>query len=406
MDIALPPRPRRARLILFSALGLGLLTLTLALARLKPAAPQVDHSNLLIDVVKRGALIFQVRGTGTLVPVDVRMITAQVPCKVERILLYPGTTVAKESIIAELSSPELQQATDDAMWQMRQAEAEYEMNHLSQKITLNSARASSQEAQTILHVEERLRKEGIQSDLDVLRAKVKAEEASGRMAAEEARMRLYENTAGRVAPARARLEQAKALYALKREQLASLTVRAGMAGMLQQVPLQVGQQLAAGASLAKVAKPLPLKAELKVSETQAKDVLIGQPVDIDTRNGIVKGKVIRIDPAVVNGTVTVDASMEGEMPKGVRPDLSVEGIVELDRAASTLFTGRPVQAQSFGTLSVFRLNPEGTEATRVKVKLGRASVSAVEILDGLKEGDRIILSDTSQYDGVDRIRLK
>ncbi len=406
MDIALPPRPRRARLILFSALGLGLLTLTVALARLKPAAPQVDRSNLLIDVVKRGAMIFQVRGTGTLVPVDVRMITAQVPCKVERILLYPGTTVTKESIIAELSSPELQQATDGAKWQMRQAEADYEMDHLSQKVTLNSARASSQEAQTILHVEERLRMEGLQSDLDVLRAKVKAEEASGRMAAEEARMRLYENTSGRVAPARARLEQAKALYALKREQLASLTVRAGMAGMLQQVPLQVGQQLAAGASLAKVAKPLPLKAELKVSETQAKDVLIGQPVDIDTRNGIVKGKVIRIDPAVVNGTVTVDASMEGEMPKGVRPDLSVEGIVELDRAASTLFTGRPVQAQSFGSLSVFRLNPEGTEATRVKVKLGRASVSAVEILDGLKEGDRIILSDTSQYDGVDRIRLK
>jgi HlyD family secretion protein len=334
------------------------------------------------------------------------MITAQVPCKVERILLYPGTSVTEDSVIAELSSPELQQAAEDALWQMRRAEADYEVDHLNQKATLNAAKANTQEAQAVLTATERLRKEGLQSDLDVLRARVRAEEVNGRMAAEEARMRLYENRAGQVGPARARLEQAKALYALKREQVASLKVRAGMAGILQQVPLQVGQQLMPGANLAKVAKPLPLKAELKVSETQAKDILIGQPVDIDTRNGIVKGKVIRIDPAVLNGTVAVDASMEGELPKGARPDLSVEGIVELDRAASALFTGRPVQAQSFGTLSVFKLSADGTEATRIKVKLGRASVSTVEILDGLKEGDQIILSDTSQYDSVDRIRLK
>jgi HlyD family secretion protein len=406
MDIAIAPRPRRARWIVAASLGLGVLALTLALARLKPAAPQAERSSLLIDVVKRGAMVFQVRGTGTLVPVEVRMITAQVPCKVERILLYPGTPVTEGSIIAELSSPELQQAAEDALWQMRRAEADYEVDHLNQQATLNAARANTQEAQAVLLAAERLRKEGLQSDLDVLRARVKNEEVNGRMAAEEARMKLFENRAGQVGPARARLEQAKALYALKREQVASLKVRAGMAGILQQVPLQVGQQLAPGANLAKVAKPMPLKAELKVSETQAKDILIGQPVEIDTRNGLVKGRVIRIDPAVLNGTVAVDASMEGEMPKGVRPDLSVEGIVELDRAASALFTGRPVQAQSFGSLSVFKLSPDGTEATRVKVKLGRASVSTVEILEGLKEGDQIILSDTSQYDAVDRIRLK
>ena len=406
MDIALPPRPRRARWILFGAAGLGVLALTLALSRLKPAAPQAERSSLLIDTVKRGAMVFQVRGTGTLVPVDVRMITAQVPCNVERILLFPGTAVTEGSIIAELSSPELKQATEDALWQMRRAEADYDVDYLNQKATLSSAKANAQEANATLLASERLQKAGLQSDLEVLRAKVRAEEVTGRLAAEEARMQLYENKAGQLGPARARLEQAKALYALKREQLASLTVRAGMTGILQQVPLQVGQQLAPGANLAKVAKPMPLKAELKVSETQAKDILMGQPVDIDTRNGIVHGKVIRIDPAVVNGTVTVDASMEGDLPKGVRPDLSVEGIVELDRATSTLFTGRPVQAQSFGTLSVFKLNLDGTEATRVKVKLGRASVSTVEILEGLKEGDQIILSDTSQYDAVDRIRLK
>ncbi len=406
MDVPRQVPKQRWKLVAALGGGLALILLLIGLGRLKPAAPSVDRQSLLIDGVKRGAMVFLVRGTGILVPVDVRMITAQVPCRVERILLFPGTSVTEDSVIAELSSPELQQAAEDALWQMRRAEADYEVDHLNQKATLNAAKANTQEAQAVLLATERLRKEGLQSDLDVLRARVKSEEVNGRMAAEEARMRLYENRAGQVGPARARLEQAKALYALKREQLASLKVRAGMAGILQQVPLQVGQQLMPGANLAKVAKPLPLKAELKVSETQAKDILIGQRVDIDTRNGLVKGKVIRIDPAVVNGTVTVDASLEGELPKGARPDLSVEGIVELDRAASALFTGRPVQAQSFGTLSVFKLNANGTEATRIKVKLGRASVSTVEILEGLREGDQIILSDTSQYDGVDRIRLK
>ncbi len=406
MDRPLQPRPRRARWILAGALGLGVLVLTLALSRLEPAAPQVDQSSLLIDAVRRGPMVFQVRGTGTLIPVDIRILTAQVPCKVKRILLYPGTAVTPDSVIAELTSPELQQAAEDALWQLRQAEADYQMDRLNQQVALNSARANSQEAQTFLTVTERLRKEGLQSDLEVLRARVKAEEAKGRLSAEEARMGLYEHQGGRVAPARARLEQARALYALKREQLASLTVRAGMTGVLQQLPLQVGQQLVAGADLAKVAKQMPLKAELKVSETQAKDILLGQPVAIDTRNGIVQGRVIRIDPAVVNGTVTVDASLEGDLPKGARPDLSVEGTVELDRTPSALFSGRPVQAQAFETLNLFRLSPDGKEATRVKVKLGRASVSTVEILDGLKNGDRVILSDTSQYDAVDRIRLK
>jgi HlyD family secretion protein len=334
------------------------------------------------------------------------MITAQVPCKVERILLYPGTRVTEESVIAELSSPELQQAAVDALWQTRRAEADYEIDRLNQRATLDSTRANAREAGAILQVAQRLRKEGLQSDLDVLRAQVRADEITGRLAAEEARAGLFEGGDGKVAPARARLEQARALYALKQEQVASLKVRAGMAGILQQVLVQVGQQLAAGASLAKVAKPMPLKAELRVSETQAKDVLIGQPVDIDTRNGVVRGRVIRIDPAVQNGTVTVDASMDGEMPRGVRPDLSVEGIIELDRAEDGLFVGRPVQAQAHGSISLFRLNPDGVEATRVRVKLGRSSVSSIEIVDGLKPGDQIVLSDTSAWDAADRIRLK
>jgi HlyD family secretion protein len=289
---------------------------------------------------------------------------------------------------------------------MRRAEADYEVDRLNQRALLDAARANAEEARATLQAFQRLQQEGIQSELDVMRAKVKADELAGRLATEEARARLFESSGGSVAPARARVEQARALYTLKRDQLASLRVRAGMSGILQQVPIQVGQQLAPGAGLAKVARPMPLKAELKVSETQAKDVLVGQPVDIDTRNGLVKGKVIRIDPAVQNGTVMVDASLEGELPKGVRPDLSVEGIIELDRADAGLFVGRPVQAQAHGTVSLFKLDPDGRHARRVKVALGRGSVSSIEVREGLEPGDQVILSDTSAWDAVDRIRLK
>ncbi len=406
MDVIREPKPRLNRLFFGAMIALIVLVFAFIISRLKPAAPEVERHSLLIDEVKRGAMVFQVRGTGILIPVDVRMITAQVPCKVERILLFPGTEVQVDSIIAELSSPELQQSALDAFWSLKRAESEYSVSSLSQKGTVAAARASAKEADAILKAYERLKQDGLQSENDLLRANARYEECAARLITEEARMALFEGRNGQLAPARAALEQARAQYVLKQSQSASLHVRAGMSGMLQQVPLQVGQQLAPGANLAKVAKPMPLKAELKVSETQAKDVLVGQPVDIDTRNGIVRGKVIRIDPAVLNGTVTVDASLEGDLPKGVRPDLSVEGIVELDRAASALFTGRPVQAQSFGTLSVFKLTPDGKEAVRIKVKLGRASVSTVEVIEGLKEGDRIILSDISQFDGVDHIKLK
>jgi HlyD family secretion protein len=406
MDIPRQLKPNRRRYYLGAGLTIGAGLLFWGLSRMKPAAPAVARQSVLIDTVKRGAMVFQVRGTGILVPVDVRMITAQVPCKVERILLYPGTRVTEESVIAELSSPELQQEAVDALWQTRRAEADYEIDRLNQRATLDSTRANAREARATLQATERLRKEGLQSDLDVLRAQVRAEEITGRLQAEEARAGLFEGADGKAAPARARLEQARALYALKQEQVASLKVRAGMTGILQQVLVQVGQQLAAGASLAKVAKPMPLKAELRVSETQAKDILIGQPVDVDTRNGVVKGSVIRIDPAVQNGTVTVDASMDGELPRGARPDLSVEGIIELDRADDGLFVGRPVQAQAHGTISLFRLSPDGGEATRVSVTLGRGSVSSIEVVAGLKPGDQVVLSDTSAWDTADRIRLK
>ncbi|HNX94212.1 MAG TPA: efflux RND transporter periplasmic adaptor subunit [Holophaga sp.] len=406
MDVPRPKTTNRRTLYLSIGGGLVVLLATLGLARMKPAAPSVERQSVLMDAVKRGPMVFEVRGTGTLVPVDIRMITAQTPCRVERIRVYPGTAVKADTVIAELSSPELQQAAQDALWQYRKAEADYEMNRLGQRTSVASARSQAQAAEVRYKAMERLGKEGLQSSMEVMTAKVDSEERTGRLASEEARMKMYENHGGKVAPARAELERARALWQLKQEQVAALQLRAGMDGVLQELPLQVGQQLAPGAELAKVARPLPLKAALKVSETQAKDIVIGQPVSIDTRNGIVKGRVIRIDPAVQNGTVTVDASLEGELPKGLRPDLSVEGVIELDRVSSALFVGRPVQAQAHAGLSVFKVLPGGSEAIRVKVQLGRGSVSTIEVLDGLREGDQIILSDTSTYDNSDRLRLK
>jgi HlyD family secretion protein len=406
LDIPRPASSHRSRYFWAGGLALLLVFITIGLARLKPAAPSVERQSVLIDAVKRGPMVFQVRGTGTLVPVDIRILTAQTSCLVERIRLYPGTAVKADTIIADLSSPELQQAAQDAQWNFRKAEADYEVSRLNQKTTVDTTRSQSQAAQVRYKAYERLGKDGLQSGMEVLTAKVAAEEAAGRLASEEARLRMYDSHGNQLAPARAELERARALWNLKREQVAALTLRAGMDGVLQELPLQVGQQLGPGAPLAKVARPLPLKASLKVSETQAKDILIGQPVSIDTRNGIVEGKVIRIDPSVQNGTVTVDASLEGEMPKGVRPDLSVEGIIELDRVDDGVFVGRPVQAQAHGTLSLFKLSPDGSEATRVKVSLGRGSVSTIEILEGLKPGDQVILSDTSAWDASDRVRLK
>lgn len=406
MDIPRSPSSRRNRFLWLTGLSLGILLLTFALARLKPAAPAVERQSVLIDAVKRGPMVFQVRGTGTLVPVDIRILTAQTSCTVQRIRLYPGTAVKADSIIAELSSPELQQAAQDAQWNYRKAEADYEVSRLNQKTTVDTARSLAKAAQTRSQAYERLGREGLQSGMEVMQAKVDAEERAGRLASEEARLKMYDSQGGKLAPARAELERARALWNLKQQQLAALNLRAGMDGVLQELPLQVGQQLAPGAILAKVARPLPLKAALKISETQAKDILIGQPVSIDTRNGLVQGRVIRIDPSVQNGTVTVDASLEGELPKGARPDLSIEGIIELDRVNEGVFVGRPVQAQAHGTLSLFKLSPDGREATRVKVKLGRGSVSTIEVIEGLQPGDQVILSDTSAWDGADRVRLK
>lgn len=400
-------KTRRKSLLIGAGISLPLMVILGAgLGGTKKGCPLVDRQTLLIDSVKRGPMVFQVRGPGVLVPMDVRLVTAQVPCKVERILLHPGTVLNEDSVIAELSSPELHQSAQDALWQLRQAEAEFEIQRLNQGMAMASAHTGVQEARASLTAAERLRREGLLSELDLLKASTRAKEAEGRVMAEEARMRLFGQRPGQAAPAAARLEQARSLYALKREQLASLRVRAGMSGVLQQLPIQVGQQLPAGAPLAKVAKSLPLKAEIKISETQAKDLQVGQAAQVDTRNGMARGRVIRIDPSVQGGTVLVDLSLEGDLPSGLRPDLSVEGVVELDRAADTLFVGRPIHASAHGSVTLFRIAPNDREASRMTVRLGRGSLNTIEILEGLREGEKIILSDASAWDGIDRIRLK
>lgn len=413
MDVPRQAPPKRRRWVLAAAAGLGLILLMVALARLKPAAPEADRQSLLIDTVKRGPMVFQVRGTGTLIPLNVRWIAANADSRVEKILVWPGTTVKADTIILELSNPEAQQAAQDALWQMRAAEADYtsakaklESQLLDLKASVASAKAAYTNAKMTLEANERLSKAGLVASQDLARAQAAAEELTTRYEIERQRMQIDQDSLkAQLASQEARVQQARALYTLKQGLVDGLRVRAGLDGVLQQLPVQVGQRIAPGGTLAKVAQPTPLKAELKISETQAKDILLGQKASVDTRNGLVEGKVIRIDPSVQNGTVTVDVSLDGPLPKGARPDLSVEGIIELDHADNAIFVGRPVQAQSNSEGTLFKLTSSG-EAIRTKVRYGRGSVSTIEVLDGLKPGDQVVLSDASQWDGSDRIRIK
>ena len=413
MDVPRQAPPKRRRWMLASAAGLGLILLMVALARLKPAAPEAERQSLLIDTVKRGPMVFQVRGTGTLVPLNVRWISANADSRVEKILVWPGTAVKADTEILELSNPEAQQAAQDAMWQLRAAEADYtsakaklESQLLDLRASVASAKAAYTNAKMTLEANERLSKAGLVASQDLARSQAAAEELTTRYEIERQRMQIDQDSLkAQLASQEARVQQARALYALKQGLVDGLKVRAGMDGVLQQLPVQVGQRIAPGGTLAKVAQPTPLKAELKVSETQAKDLLLGQKATVDTRNGLVEGKVIRIDPAVQNGTVTVDVGLDGPLPKGARPDLSVEGIIELDHADDAVFVGRPVQAQSNSEGTLFRLT-SGGEAVRVKVRYGRGSVSTIEVLEGLQPGDQVVLSDASPWDGTDRIRIK
>jgi len=419
MDIQRPSnaRAKKIRRIIYGSVAFLLIAgVSYGLSRLRPAAPTVDRATIWTDEVKRGPMLREVHGLGTLVPEDIRWIPAQTNARVEKIVLRPGVdqVVKPDSIILELSDPQVQRDMLDAQYQLKGAEADLanlKVQVNSQLMNQKSAEAavrSDYEQTRLQHdVDVKLLKEGIQSSHIEELSRVKEEQLKIRLQLEEERTSVATDSAqAQLAAQEAKVEQQHALYNLKRSQYEALHVRAGMNGVLQLVPVEEGQQVTAGAQLARVADPKKLKAEIKIPETQAKDVVVGQKASIDTRNGVVNGRVFRVDPSVQNGTVTVDVHITDPLPLGARPDLSVDGTIELENLKDVLYVGRPVNGQPESKIGIFKLVDDGSEAVRVNIVLGRSSVNTIEIRDGLKVGDKVILSDMSQWDNFDRIRLK
>lgn len=416
MDIPRPSQARRKR-IRRIAYGSGavaaILLITLGLGRLKPAAPSVERSTVWIDTVKRGEMLRQVRGLGTLVPEEIRWIPAVTEGRVERRVIEPGAEVQPETVILELSNPDVELAALEAESQLRAAQAQLtelevrlESQRLDQAANAARVRADYHQAKMRAETDAELARQGLVADLNARLSKVAADELQNRDGIEQKRLEISSDSIqAQLAVQEANVEQRRALARLRRNQVLALSVRAGIRGVLQMVPVEVGQRVTPGTNLARVAQPDKLKAVIRIAETQAKDVIPGQPASVDTRNGIAEGRVIRVDPAVQNGTVTVDIALTGTLPKGARPDLTVDGTIELERLADVLYVGRPAQGQAESLISLFRLQEGSSEALRVKVKLGRSSVNTVEIVDGLKLGDQVVLSDTSAWDAFDRIRL-
>jgi HlyD family secretion protein len=416
VDIARPSQARKKkirRILYGSAALLAIVLISVAVSRLKPAAPTVDRAVVWIDQVKQGNLVVQVRGSGTLVPEDIRWIPAQTQGRVERIILRPGAQVKPDSVILVLSNPELEQSVRDAQlaYQAAQAahanrKAELQSAMLNQEADTANIETQAKQADLDLQANEALYKEELISLLTLQQKRGLAADLKNRLSVERQRLEITkQGIQSQLAPQEADVNQKKAAWQLRQQQLNDLQVKAGMAGILQQVPVEVGAQVAPGANLARVANPSDLKAELRIAETQTKDVRIGQPAEVDTRNGIVKGHVSRIDPASSGGTVGVDVIMDGPLPAGARPDLSVDGTIRLDELKDVVIVGRPAFGQENSTVSIFKLLPSG-EAVSTKVKLGKASVNQIQVLEGLKPGDQVILSDMSQYDAFDRVQLK
>src|SRR5499427_5807956 len=416
MDIARPQnaRQRRRRQIVYLGSGIVLVALvTMGLSRLKPAAPTVERSTVWVDTVKRGPMLRQVRGLGTLVPVEIQWIPAITEGRVDKILELPGTAVKPDTVLLQLNNPQLEQEALDAEWKLKAAEADYknlEMQLASQVLAQKSeaAKAESEYSQAKMQADtdSALQKLGVISENSLKVSSAKAQESATRNQIEHQRLA----NSGQVLEAqllakKADIEQLRAMAQLKESQLRGLHVVAGTSGVLQEQTLKVGQWVTPGTTLAKVVQPERLKAELKVAETQAKDIQLGQPASVDTHNGIISGHVTRIDPSVQNGTVTVDVSLDGELPQGARPDLSVDGTIDLEKLENVLYVGRPAFGQENSTISMFVLDREGNGASRTQVKTGRASVNLIQIESGLKEGDTVILSDMSRWDNTDRVKL-
>jgi HlyD family secretion protein len=402
--------PRR---IIYAALVLGAIVLTtVAFARLEPAAPPVEATALVIETAERGPLTRAVRGSGVLVPENIRWIAAATDGRVERVVVQPGTAVTAGSVIIELSDPQQQQSTRDAEWQLRAAEAAYEAakaelesNRLDQESATARLRAEAQQARLRAKADAELAAAGLAASITKQLSESTAASLDERVRFEEKRLAtLTASQRARLAALQAEVEQRRAMVDLQRQRSESLQVRAGIDGVLQAVAVQAGQRVSPGTTLARVAEPSRLKAEIRVAETQTKDLVTGQVAQIDTRNGVVAARVARIDPAASNGTVLVDLSIDGVLPAGARPDLGVDATIELEKLADVLHVARPVRAQENTSGNVFRV--DGNKATRVKVEFGRASASDIEIRSGLAAGDRVIVSDDSSYEKFDVIQIK
>jgi len=416
VDIARPSQAKKKRIKRIAYIVAGIVVvggISLGVSRLKPAAPTVDRAVVWIDAVKKGSMLRQVRGSGTLVPEDIRWIPAQTQGRVERIALRPGAQVTPDTVILELSNPDLENSVRDAELAYRSAQAafqnrkaELESSLLQQEANVANIESQYKQAELDLQANETLYKEKLISQLTLQQKRSLAGDLKNRFSVEQRRLSITrEGITSQVAPQEAEVNQRKAQWELRRRQLEDLKVKSGMSGTLQSVPVERGQQVGPGTNLARVANPSNLKAELRIAETQTKDIHIGQYAEVDTRNGIVKGHVSRIDPSATGGTVGVDVIMDGELPAGARPDLSVDGTIQLERLDNIVYVGRPAFGQENSTVTIFKVGATG-EAIATKVKLGRASVNTIEVIEGLTPGDQVILSDMSQFDAFDRVQIK
>ncbi|MGZ8377420.1 MAG: efflux RND transporter periplasmic adaptor subunit [Gemmatirosa sp.] len=414
MDIARPKKSKRGRIALIAAGVLAAVAGTVALTRLEPAAPSVERATLWIDTVRQGTLERNVRAPGTLVPEHVRIVSAVTAGRVEQLITRAGTTVTPSTVLIEMTNPDVQLQALEAERQLGAAEAnlvslrnQLESAKLQQEATVATITTDYNDARRNAEVIDALDRKGMSSGHEVARARERAEELSSRRQIEQRRLQMLQQTLGQqLALEQANVQKMRAVAQFQRDRVTSMRVTAGESGVLQQLDLELGQWVVPGQLLARVAQPGRLKAVLRVPETQAKDIVLGQPVSVDTRNGLVPGRVVRVDPAVQNGTVTVEVGLEGALPRGARADLSVDGTIEIERLPNVLSVGRPAYGQPESTVGLFVLEPDGAHARRAQVKLGRASVNAIEVVQGLKPGDRVIISDVSQWDGQERLRIK
>ncbi|ATC66042.1 RND transporter [Nibricoccus aquaticus] len=417
MDAARPKseRPRKQRRLVAGVIAAALISCgVLGLMVLKPAAPTVERGLVLIDTVKRGSMLRQVRGVGTLVPEEIRWIASRTAGRVDRVLLRPGAAVTEESVILVLTNPEVEQAAANADSQLTAVEAELvnlnvtlEREVLAAESALASARAEREQSRLRAELNEELFKQGLLSSVDYKLSRVNAEHAGTRFEIEEKRFKFARDSiAPQLAVKQAEVSRLRAQAKLRHDELASLSVRAGMRGVLQILPVEIGSQVQTGVNLARVADPTRLKAQIRIAETQTRDIQVGQRVTVDTRNGVIEGDVERIDPSVQASTVAVDVRLSGELPRGARPDLSIEGVIEIERLDNVLYVTRPAFGQESGAVGLFKLEADGVHASLTRVMLGRSSVSLVEIVDGVQPGDRVILSDMSQWSAHERIQLQ